>query len=169
MTEYDASGTPKTTTVSARLDPRGRFALNLVARVQRRSMSAVLEGAIEELARTTKIRNTRDGTEETAHDLVDRLWSPNQFETFLAMAMACEHLLDYEEQRRWHVIRSTPEFWYRHDPAQKETFHTENFRWSDIRLNLENIEKAVEEKANRSPVGRLGLDTLFKLGLNRAT
>lgn len=166
MTEQKFSSAPKTTTVSVRLDPRVRFALHLIARMQRRSMSAVLEGAIENLAETTIIRNTLHGTEETAKDLVARYWSPNQFETFLAMSMVCEDLLDYEEQRRWHVIRSTPQFWLRHDPSRKETLAPENFRWNDVRRNLANIEAAVEEKANGSPVGPLGLQTVLKLGLS---
>lgn len=97
----------KTDALSIRIDPRLRYGLELLARQQRRSVTGVVEWAIERALRDESITDQGGTFAEALRDL----WSPNEFERLVYLATKYPDLMTYEESRMWRVILDTEDFW----------------------------------------------------------
>lgn len=111
--------------IQARLDPKLHMAAEILARSQRRTLSSLIEVLIESAAEKTKIPATVSGAAQinaiqlnrkkremrSVSDLIDLLWSSEESDRFVMMALLLPDLLTAEEEYLWRLIKSTSYFW----------------------------------------------------------
>lgn len=122
----------KTTTmsVSLRLDPKTKFAADLLAKEQKRSLTAVFEWAISQaLAREST--QTGESFEKIANDA----WSTDDAVRFANVATLLPSALSYDEMRLWETIKRSPCFWVDSEGA----YSLENLNEALLSSNWENV------------------------------
>jgi hypothetical protein len=111
--------------IQARLDPKLHLAAEILARVHRRTLSSVIEVLIEAAAEETKVAaavsdNTqiditllkRKKREKISiKDIVDLMWSGEEADQFVMMALLLPDHLTADEANLWCLIKETPYFW----------------------------------------------------------
>jgi len=107
----------RTETIGFRLEPKLRFAAELAARKQRRSLSNFIEWAVEEAVKNVTLETYESydlsdpRTEETAYDAINSIWDVDEADRFAKLALKYPILLDHEEEVLWKLIRSTGCLW----------------------------------------------------------
>lgn len=96
----------KTETLTLRLDPKMKFAIELLARDQKRTLAGVIEWAVQKALNGQEV--TTGTGKGTLQQLVDRVWSPDDLERIIYLGAYAEHLLNHEESCQWQVIKSNP-------------------------------------------------------------
>lgn len=95
--------------LSLRLDPRTKYLIDLLARQQKRTITGVIEWAIEQAGAETIF----DGElGNTFLDVIDSLCSTDESIRLAQLARSRPDLLSYEEMRIWETIQASPCFWY---------------------------------------------------------
>lgn len=98
--------------LSLRLDPRSKYLIDLLARQQKRTITGVIEWAVER-AGTEAIFDNENGLNFL--EVIDSLWSTDESMRLANLAQARPDLLDYDELRIWETIKASPDFWYKND------------------------------------------------------
>ncbi len=106
----------RTEVVTVRLDSKLKLALDLAARKQRRTMSSFIEYAIEQATKKVPIldkdeRDPRDEFPWDAYITSQKIWDPEEADTFCNFAFALHNLLNHEERMRWKLIKEHDYFW----------------------------------------------------------
>lgn len=112
--------------VQARLNPKMRFAAEIMARYERRTLSSLLEGLIEQTLKDYRIP-AMVGEKSQANlllfggegknqkvslkFLLDDIWTIEEADRFASFAICFPDLLTEEEARVWNLIVHTPYFW----------------------------------------------------------
>ncbi|RDE61033.1 hypothetical protein [Aeromonas veronii] len=109
-------------TLSLRLDPRSKYLIDLLARHQKRTITGVIEWAVERAGAEAIFDNDR-GT--SFLDVIDLLWSTDESVRLANLAIARPDLLTYDELRIWETIKASPALWntsgqLSHSTLQKE-------------------------------------------------
>lgn len=159
----------KTQAVSVRIDPVVKYALDLMARAQRRSVSSVIEWAVIEAAKTTRLGGAEHTEIDSIKALADHTYSPNEIERVVWLGICTPDLLDFDERRIWTVIRLTPELWIKpnwHRIMQRPNDDVDevDFDWWVFRNNLELLEPIIREAAETDPVKGLSSGALQSIG-----
>ena len=94
--------------LSLRLDPRSKYLIDLMARHQKRTITGVIEWAVER-AGADAIFDIERG--DSFLEVIDRLWSTDESVRLANLAMARPDLLDYDELRIWETIKASPDLW----------------------------------------------------------
>lgn len=97
---------PKLVSVSFRLDPKIKFAAEILARSQHRSLASTVEWAISKALSAHEV-TTGFGT-GSLQQLVDKVWSPDDLERVIYLGAHAEHLLTHEESCIWTVVKTNP-------------------------------------------------------------
>lgn len=101
--------------IQARLSPKIKFAAEILARRENRTLSSLIEQLIdyESHARWIKLHKMGADTiqECTIGDLVTRIWHSDEMIRFVGLALTMQELLTDEEQKIWNLISDTPYFW----------------------------------------------------------
>ena len=109
----------KTEVFQFRISPIMRYALELIARYQRRTISSAFDVAVENYAYGfmlnlvgDKVQSFTQGTAvgKPLMDLVDVVWDQDPAVRFLNLAKIAEPLLSSDERRIWSVLNSQPYF-----------------------------------------------------------
>jgi hypothetical protein len=102
--------------ISVRLDPKLRFGAELAARTQRRTLSSLIEWAVEFALKTIKMRDPRffNDPDITLSEALDLVWDVDETDRFLKLAMYYPELLTFEEQVLWKLIRENGYVWRGH-------------------------------------------------------
>lgn len=130
---------PKSTrseTVSVRLDPKLRYLIEIAARVQRRTVSSYIDWAVERsLDANVVLGDPADQVSvATLADVGDKLWDVDEADRFAKLALLAPHLLDYDEQRLWKLVR---EYGYLWRGRWKDTGNnTQRFTWETVEPSL---------------------------------
>jgi hypothetical protein len=125
-----ARGFNKTATVTIRLSPKHRFALDLLARTKRQTVSSVIEELIRDRVgealtaidpkpqgRPEKFAKALLGAGELG-DLLLHVWDPREPDRFVNLAMAAPGLLTEEEEFLWRLIQESP-LWRKGEPDRE--------------------------------------------------
>lgn len=104
----------KTEALTLRLDPRMKFQIELLSRIWHQSITGVIETAVERAASVVKVSADR---ELTITQLTRDVWSPDDAETLIRLAIQAPHLMSFEESCIWAVIEASEEdcffrYWY---------------------------------------------------------
>lgn len=132
--------TSTTVSVGIRIDPKIKFALDMMGREQKRSLTAVIEWAI-----SNAIAQQQTGSfDETFSELIDKIWSTDESTRFVNMAFYMPQALTYNELRIWETIKASPFFWNTYPDGTWDTTHEKiNYDWVRVEWNqlLEHVEK----------------------------
>lgn len=132
--------TATTVSVGIRIDPKIKFALDIMGREQKRSLTAVIEWAIGNAISQQKA----SGSDETFSALIDKVWSTDEPTRLANMAFYMPSVLTYDELRIWETVTLTQYFWTFPDaPTMPEYFHMNVFRG-----HWEGLKKHVDENKN---------------------
>ncbi len=111
----------RSVTVTVRLDPKLRFAADLAARKQRRTVSSFIEWAVEEgitkvniPANQKHISKAGDYFAEKelpVNDAINFLWDIDEADRFINLVYLCPRLLTHEEEVLWKLIKTSGYFW----------------------------------------------------------
>jgi hypothetical protein len=98
----------RTEMVSVRLAPKVRYAADIAARSQRRTVSSLIEVAVAAYLATLEV--TEQAGEENERPmklmkLMTSLWDPDESDRFVTLAENHRSLLNIEEEHRWKAIR----------------------------------------------------------------
>jgi len=91
----------KSEIVTLRLDPKTKFGLELLSRKQYRTLSSVVEWAINDA-----LRNEEEGIGD-----LDAIWDIDDADRLIKLALYKPNLLNYEEQVIWKTVRENAYFW----------------------------------------------------------
>jgi hypothetical protein len=89
--------------VSIRLDPKLRFAAELAASKERRTLSSFIEWAVERAVKEIPLV-CREGQWQTADVVTHNVWDLDEAYRFSLLGMHYPELLTYEDQKLWKFI-----------------------------------------------------------------
>lgn len=135
-TSKRAGETATTVSVGVRIDPKIKFALDIMGRLQKRSLTAVIEWAISQAIAQQDVKFNGPSVSE----FLDDIWSTDESLRFINMCFAAPEVLTYDELRVWDTIKFSPFFWDRENcPIQKNYFNFDALRnaWDSLRERVE--------------------------------
>jgi hypothetical protein len=138
--------TATTVSVGIRIDPKIKFALDMMGRQQKRSLTAVIEWAI-----SNAIAQQTSSFDETFAELVNRVWSTDESTRFVRQAIYMPDTLTYDELRMWETIKASIEFW----GDNPENYGPYSDGWVDYKLLREewdDLIKHVQLNRNSSTI-----------------
>ncbi|WP_312253929.1 MULTISPECIES: hypothetical protein [Stutzerimonas] len=105
-----------TVSVSLRIDPRIKYGIDLAARIQKRTVTGVVEWAVQEglqqiEAPLSVLAKEGDSPSSVAALVDEELWSADEAVRFFQLASNFPSLLTYEETQLWETIKLSPPFW----------------------------------------------------------
>ena len=109
--------TATTVSVGIRIDPKIKFALDMLGREQKRSLTAVIEWAIYHA-----LNQYQYDADATFSQVIEEVWSTDEATRFVRMGFHLSHLLNYDELRIWETIKISSPFWVTYFD---DTFDTE--------------------------------------------
>jgi len=136
--------------VTVRLDPKLRFAAELAARKQRRTLSSFIEWAIEEAVNNVQVTNASNNVGSVNHAM-KIVWDVEEADRLVKLALNFPELLTFDEERLWKIISEQPSFWYRdwdHGGGWQLTEDYVNFE--TLRDNWSILNKIITGDANTS-------------------
>jgi hypothetical protein len=102
-------------TLTIRISPKSKFVMELLARKQRRTVSAVIEWLAMQAADETfseSVEFEEDGVTHTVkRSLSDLLWDVDEVHRLINLAGLAPELMTYDEELIWSTIRNEPCFW----------------------------------------------------------
>ncbi len=120
----DSAGSSKGQTLTIRIAPKTKFTLEMLARKQHRSVTAVIEwltarAADEEFSYESKFE--ADGRVETyKSSLLDDLWDVDEVVRLVHLVDRAPSLMSYDEELLWKIIGLEQGFWIRCSPTIPE-------------------------------------------------
>ena len=110
--------------LQARLNPKLRLAAEIMGRIQRRTVSSLIEILVEDAMKNQKIsayrmaesprvlpESYKKPQDVTLDDVIDHIWSFEEAERFANFAFHLPGLMSPEESRVWLYIHMNPYFW----------------------------------------------------------
>ncbi|HEX4549912.1 hypothetical protein [Pseudomonas sp.] len=106
-TSKRAGETSTTVSVGIRIDPKIKFALDIMGRLQKRSLTAVIEWSISQA-----LASQTDFDGGSLGGSLDKIWSTDEAVRTVNLAMHMPEALTFDELRIWETIRSSDYFWH---------------------------------------------------------
>jgi predicted transcriptional regulator len=138
--------TSTTVSVGIRIDPKVKFALDMMGRLQKRSLTAVVEWAISNAMSQQAIDSSRGSVKIT--EAIDAIWSTDEATRFINMCYEVPTMLTYDEHRLWDTIQLSKIFW----TVGYATNYREHLNEWKLRLNWQLLKEHVEEHKNSPSV-----------------
>ena len=159
--------------VTVRLDPKLRFAAELVARKQRRTLSSLIEWAIEKAVATEVINpDPITGEGDTAIQALAKIWDVAEGDRFVKFAEKYPELLNFDEEYLWKIIKETPYFFENvfidnHSPPPNISWHkvSENISFKRVQEQWKLLNKIVAGDENQDSLPELPKDELIPLDI----
>ncbi len=105
--------------VSIRLDPKLRFAAELAASKERRTLSSFIESAVERAVKEVGVTYCNiDKRHITADEVTSKVWDVDEVSRFTSMGINYPELLTHDEQKKWKFISAHDEFWEITEPLE---------------------------------------------------
>ncbi|MCW5205505.1 hypothetical protein VU08_01035 [Desulfobulbus sp. F5] len=145
--------------VTVRLDPKLKFAAELAARKQRRTISSFIEWTLEKALYNTMIEEPDSSDEKglSAMTAMELAWDVDEADRFFKFAGHFPGLMNFDEERLLKIIEGNPYFykkvWRSPDGIIYEK-HISNLWFERVRSCWELLNKIVagEESADKLPV-----------------
>lgn len=140
--------TATTVSVGIRIDPKIKFALDMMGRQQKRSLTAVIEWAI-----SNAIAQQASSFDETFAELINRVWSTDESTRFANMALYMPESLSYDELRIWETIKISSEFWHQY-PDGTWDYEPSHLIYDLLRAYWSDLLAQVEKHKGKATVTR---------------
>jgi len=144
--------------VTVRLDQRLRFAAELAARKQRRTVSSFIEWAVEQAVSNVIIRDNGERREsDSIMDMMPSIWDVEEPDRIIKCALLFPELLNFDEERKWKLIQNHPYFWKGVETRSSGAIHWRinigNIKFYRVRACWELLNKIIagEEKEEAIP------------------
>lgn len=151
--------------IQTRLSPKSRYAAELMARIQKRTLSSLIEQLVEEAAKHTKVDITPPYESEskrvTMSDAVNAIWDNKEHVRFVALAINMPDLLTADEECIWSLIAATSYFWAHYQiDLTDEQGNVIGKQWQRYELIPEHLEEYWEKITCGKPfnIGQLPRD-----------
>lgn len=132
-----------TISVSLRIDPKTKYLIDLLARDQKRTITGVIEWAIERAAAQVQF-DQNSGT--YYNDMIDELWSTDEATRLTALALHKPSLLDYDQMRIWETVKASPDLWRSgYMPSPNLPIHAHALEVGIIRRYWDSIVEHVDQ------------------------
>lgn len=138
--------TSTTVSVGIRIDPKIKFALDMMGRLQKRSLTAVIEWAISNAMSQQAIDSSKGATKIT--EAIDSIWSTDEATRFINMCFEVPAMLTYDELRLWDTIKLSKIFW----KTGCATRYREHLHEGQVRLDWSYLKDHVEKHKNSPSV-----------------
>lgn len=149
MEKRNTGSTPKSSSVTIRIEPRLRYGAEIAARKQRRTLSAFMEAAIEEA-----LERMPANLMESFKDELITLWDVDEADRFVKLAVTHPELLTYTEEVLWKLLRENGWVWKGHHDRQtgKWTWNVgvESMSVKNLRDTYQNFVAVAEGRAAKS-------------------
>ncbi len=109
--------TSTTVAVGIRIDPKIKFALDVMGRLQKRSLTAVIEWAVSKAITEYQIEGASLG------DKINEIWSTDEVVRITRLVTKLPQAATYDEMRIWDTIRNSPDFWDDRDRLDETALH----------------------------------------------
>lgn len=149
--------TSTTVSVGIRIDPKIKFALDMMGRIQKRSLTAVIEWAISN-AIAQQIYKDPD---ETFADVIDKVWSTDESTRFANMAFYMPDALTYDELRIWETIKASGGLWKKIQDGRTWAITPQYLDYGWLRHAWELILEHVEKHKNSPTIVPMSDDDLI--------
>lgn len=126
--------------VQVRLDPKLRFAAELAAAKERRTLSSFIEWAVEQAVRDIVVHYAPDEGQRSAEMVANSVWDVDEADRFVNLATHYPGLLTHDEQRRWKFIKETRCFWLEVGAKLNPNLLAIRAAWSLIKDHIDNRE-----------------------------
>lgn len=90
--------------IQVRFDPKLRIAAELAAAKERRSLSSLIEWALQRAVPDVMV-TTKDGRPISAAEVAETIWDTEEADRFVKLATQFPELLTYDQQRLWRAMR----------------------------------------------------------------
>jgi hypothetical protein len=103
----------RTNTLSVRLQPRTRYALELLARRRHTTITGVLEAAIQRVIADPDegLFDPPAGPRGKPESILEKVLDPVEADRLVKLAMNNPSLMNYDEERLWKTIRENSSLW----------------------------------------------------------
>lgn len=145
-TSKRAGETSTTVNVGIRIDPKIKFALDMMGRLQKRSLTAVIEWAISSAMVQQQIDNQSGG--RSVSEAIESIWSTDEATRFINMCFEVPSLLTYDEMRIWDTIKLSADFWMTDTPS----IYREHLWDGVVRDHWDKLKAHVDEYKNSASV-----------------
>jgi len=134
--------------VTVRLDPKLKFAAELAARKQRRTISSFIEWAVEQAIENVQITpGIINDAGESVSDILSYIWDVEEADRLVKLATFFPQLLTFEEEQIWKLIREYNFFWKeRKKPSQDSTNLAESINLQKVREYWDNLNKIIRDE-----------------------
>ncbi len=158
MTKKRSSGEKlfRINVVGVRLDPKLKYAAELAARKQRRTLSSFIEWAVQEAV--SKVPVTK---QHTAEEAMDYVWDVADADRFVKTAVNLPDLLTHDEEVTWKLIEDHPAMWRgKRDSkggslAQVRKDQANNFRFGLLEEHFETFEKVAKGEMDKKALEKI--------------
>lgn len=137
--------TATTVSIGIRIDPKIKFALDMMGRLQKRSSTAVVEWAISN-AISQQVAGPLNQPMST---VVDGIWSTDEATRFINLCFGLPEALSYDELRLWETIMASPPFW---KDFSSTGATQENLKIWTVRSNWDSLQSFVENNKHSNTV-----------------
>lgn len=144
----------KSETVQVRFDPKLKMVAELLAAKERRSLSSMIEWAVERIAREIPVATSKsDGSPLTAWQVVDECWDSEHYKRIKNLGDAYPGLLTYEERRLYELMVQVI-IWCLDERLPKGR------HWLMVKILWEDIVQCADESISENELLRLLKDVL---------
>jgi hypothetical protein len=108
--------------VQARLNAKSRFAAEIIATHERRTLSSLVESAIDQYAKIYKFNLEVNGIEQIIKldELMNEIWHPDEMMRFIKTSFVNSELLGLDGYNLWEFILWNPIFWKHYEVTRKD-------------------------------------------------
>ena len=149
MPPKKVTGSKKTDALTLRLDPKHKYLIELTSRLDRKSITGVIETAVQRLAQDRELEFSQRKMTLTA--AVEFLWSPDEAERVTNLAQHAPFLLTHEESCIRTVLLDASELF---------------FNCYEV-YGKEDLEYRIENLRFRGAKGTIGTQNSFMALFNR--
>lgn len=128
--------------VTVRLDPKLRFAAELAARKQRRTLSSFIEWAIGEAVNRIEVTDS-----ENVNYVMAQVWDVEEADRFIKLALNFPELLTFDEERLWKIIKNCKIFWLSTPPKGSSNIDKTSIAYPMLRSYWEKLQMVIAGEA----------------------
>lgn len=151
----------RTKTVGVRLDPKLKYAAELAARKQRRSLSSFIEWAVQEAVDQVPMASVSGLAPSTPWKVMHWLWDVSPSTRLVKLAINFSGLLTYDEQVLWHLIREHPAMWRGKRDTKGRSLpqvrkdQANNFRFDLLEEHFETFEQVARGELDKKALEKI--------------
>lgn len=144
-TSKRAGETSTTVSVGIRIDPKIKFALDIIGRLQKRSLTAVIEWSISQAIEQQPV----DQVGTSLSTMLDKIWSTDESMRLVMLALNLPQALTYDEFRVWETIKISSCFWRKSPDGSVDSsadgldFDAVRASWNDLMRHVDLYKSSI--------------------------